>query len=81
MEISDPVIRAAVRQAVGGGAITEEGVSELTFLRFRELPESWEELELLPALERIELPQNTLLDGAALPEGNYVIALSGGDGT
>ncbi len=81
VEISDPVINAAVRQAVGGGAITEEGVSELTFLRFRELPESWEELELLPALERIELPQNTLLDGAALPEGNYVIALSGGDGT
>ena len=80
LEIRDPVIQAAVRQAVGGGAITEESVSELTFLRFRELPESWEELKLLPRLQRIELPQRSLLDGGALPEGGWVIELSGGDG-
>ena len=78
--IRDPVIQAAVRQAVGGGAITEERANELSFLRFRELPESWEELELLPRLERIELPQLSLLDGGALPEGDWVIELSGGDG-
>lgn len=81
LEIRDPVIRSAVRQAVGGGAITEEGVSELTFLRFGELPESWEELRLLPRLQRLELPQLSLLDGGALPDGDYVIVLSGGDGT
>ena len=81
LEIRDPVIQTAVRQAVGGGAITQEGISELTFLQFRELPESWEELSLLPALERIELPQRSLLDGAELPEGDYVIELSGGDGS
>ena len=81
LEIRDPVIRSAVRQAVGGGAITEEGVSELTFLRFGELPESWEELKLLPRLQRLELPQLSLLDGGALPDGDYVIVLSGGDGT
>ena len=80
LEIRDPVIQTAVRQAVGGGAIRQEGISELSFLRFRELPESWEELSLLPALERIELPQRSLLDGAELPEGDYVIELSGGDG-
>ena len=81
LEIRDPVIRSAVRQAVGGGTITEEGVSELTFLRFGELPESWEEIRLLPRLQRLELPQLSLLDGGALPDGDYVIVLSGGDGT
>lgn len=78
--ISDPILQAAVRQAVGGGAITEENLAELTFLRFRELPDSWEELRLLPALERIELPQQALLEGGGLPEGDYVIELSGGEG-
>lgn len=79
VEIRDPVIQTAVRQAAGG-AITEESISEITFLRFRELPESWEELEKLPALVRIELPQQALLDGGDLPKGDYVIELSGGDG-
>lgn len=79
LEIRDPVIQTAVRQAVGG-AITEEGVSEITFLRLKSLPESWEELTLLPALERIELPQRSLLEGGDLPEGDYVIVLGGGDG-
>ena len=80
LQIRDPAIRFAVRQAVGGGAITEERANEVSFLRFRELPESWEELELLPHLQRIELPQLSLLDGGALPEGDWVIELSGGDG-
>ncbi|MBQ6371507.1 MAG: hypothetical protein IJJ22_00090 [Oscillospiraceae bacterium] len=78
--ISDPAIHAAVRQAVGSGALTEERLSELSFLRLTELPESWKELELLPALERIVLPQQALLDGGELPEGDYVIELSGGGG-
>ncbi len=81
VEISDLVLQAAVRQAAGGGAITEERLSELSFLRLRELPESWEELRFLSALERIELPQQALLDGGALPDGDYVIELSGGDGS
>lgn len=80
LEIREPILQAAVRQAVGGGAITQEGVSGITSLRLKELPESWEELSLLPALERIELPQRSLLDGGTLPEGDYVIVLSGGDG-
>ena len=80
LEIREPILQAAVRQAVGGGAITQEGVSGITSLRLKKLPESWEELSLLPALERIELPQRSLLDGGTLPEGDYVIVLSGGDG-
>ena len=78
--ISDPVLQTAVRQATGGGAITEDLASEITFLRLDELPESWDELEKLPALERIELPQQALLGDAVLPEGDYTIELSGGDG-
>ena len=78
--IRDPVLQAAVQQAVGGGAITEERAQKITLLRFTELPENWEELSLLPSLERIELPQRALLDGGGLPEGDYVIELSGGDG-
>lgn len=81
LEVRDPVLQAAVRQAVGGGAITQELADGITVLRLKELPESWEELSLLPALERIELPQRSLLDGAELPEGDYVIELSGGDGS
>lgn len=80
VDIRDPAIRFAVRQAVGGGAITEERANEVSFLRFRELPESWEELELLPHLQRIELPQRSLLDGAELPDGDWIVELSGGDG-
>ena len=80
LQIRDPVLQTAVRQAVGGGAITEERICEITTLRFKELPENWEELALLPALERIELPQRALLDGGELPEGDYVIELRGGDG-
>ena len=80
LSFSDPVLQAAVRQAAGRWAITEERLRDITALRLDELPESWEELALLPSLERIELPQRALLDGGELPEGDYVIELSGGDG-
>lgn len=76
--IRDEVILDAARQAAGGGALTGEKAAQIRSLRLDELPESWEELALLPALERIELPQQALLDGEALPEGDYVIELSGG---
>ena len=42
------------------------------------MPQSWEELSLLPALERISLPQSALAEGGDLPEGDYVIELRGG---
>ncbi|MBQ3482530.1 MAG: hypothetical protein IJH48_09475 [Oscillospiraceae bacterium] len=80
VELSDPVIRAGVREAARGGAITPELTDELTELRLDAMPQSWEDLSLLPALERIEIPQQALLDGAPLPEGDYTIELNGGDG-
>ena len=76
--IRDEVILDAARQAAGGGALTGEKAAQIRSPRLDELPESWEELALLPALERIELPQQALLDGETLPEGDYVIELSGG---
>lgn len=76
----DPAILAAVRDAVHGGTITREMADGVSVLRFDEAPESWEELSLLPSLERIELPQQAVLDGAELPPDGYVVELSGGKG-
>ena len=78
VQFADPVILSAVRDAARGGAITEELASEITVLHLSALPESWEELEKLPALERIILPQQALLDGGALPDGELTVELSGG---
>ena len=43
------------------------------------VPESWEELALFPALERIELPQSAAAQAETLPEGVTVV-LKGGEG-
>ncbi len=76
---SDPVILAAMRQAAGGGSITEELASSVEVLWLDGVPEDWDELSELPALERIRLPQDAVTADTELPEG-YVIELSGGDG-
>ena len=75
---SDPVILSAVRDAARGGVITEELTSQITFLRLDGMPESWGDLELLPALERVELPQQTLTGRAELPPEGLTVELSGG---
>lgn len=79
LQFSDPVIRSALREA-SGGAITEELAETLRVLELDALPESWEELSRLPALERIRLPQQALEEAASLPDGDYTIELSGGEG-
>lgn len=78
IQISDPVILSAVRETVLGGVITESAAAAITSLRLDALPESWDELSLLPSLERIELPQQALLGDEALPDGGYIIELNGG---
>lgn len=80
LTFSDPVILSSLRRAARGGSITEDLADSITLLQLDGMPESWDDLALLPALERIELPQQALLEGGALPEGDYVIELSGGDG-
>ena len=78
--LTDPVIVSAVRKAARGGPITEEFANGLIELRLDAMPESWDDLNSLPSLERIEIPQQTIIDGGSLPEGGYTIELSGGDG-
>lgn len=78
VSFQDPTIREAARAAAGGGTLTPEGLQQIQVIRLQELPETWEDLALLPALQAIELPQNVLQQGTALPEGSYRIVLSGG---
>ena len=75
---TDPVILSAVRNAARGGAITEELVSEITVLRLSGMPESWEELEKLPALTTVTLPQQALLEEGTLPDGDITVEQTGG---
>lgn len=76
--LRDPAIYAAAKDALGGAALTEELVSQITCLNLDIAPENWEDLVHLPRLERIIIPQQYVLDGCSLPEGNYTIELSGG---
>ncbi len=78
VSLSDEVIRNAVRSAAEGGAITEEVTNGIHTLHLEGLPQSWADLSFLPNLEKIEIPQDALLSGGKLPDGDYVIALTGG---
>ena len=53
-------------------------MSEITVLRLSGMPESWEELEKLPALTTVTLPQQALLEEGTLPDGDITVELTGG---
>lgn len=78
ISFSDSVIREAVRAAVGGGALHEEQLQSIRSIRLTELPENWEDLSLLPALQEIEVPQREALTAEDLPIDAYRIVLYGG---
>lgn len=78
--LTDDALRDAVRAAVGGGEITEENLASVRTLRLRELPENSEELRLLGALERVEIPQSEAADALGLLEAGYTVVLYGGEG-
>ena len=78
VELRDPVFLSAVRKAARGGAITQELADNLKSVDLSGMPESWDDLALLPSLEEIRIPQEALLGGAPLPEGEYTIILTGG---
>lgn len=78
LPFADPVIREAARAAAGGGALTEDSVSQIQTIRLKELPDSWEDLAMLTDLQSVVLPQEAVMTGAELPEGSFRIVLSGG---
>ena len=80
IEINESVIRDAVRSQAEDGVITEELVNSITTLHLMTLPNSWEELEKLPNLERIEIPQQEIIIAEKLPDKKYTVILIGGDG-
>ena len=76
---ADETIRSAVRSAVGGGVLTEENTAAIEELRLDSLPSGWEDLEKLPKLTRIVLPQEAVLEAESLPDAGVVLVLTGGD--
>lgn len=72
------VIRNAVRNSVGR-PITEAAVQKLMVLHLTEVPEKLDELNCLPNLERIEIPEEAVPIFEALTE-QYTIVVYGGNG-
>ncbi|MBO5556589.1 MAG: hypothetical protein J5927_05340 [Oscillospiraceae bacterium] len=77
LPFSDPVIRQAAESALGG-TVTAEKAGAITTLTLDRLPDSWEDLSLLPAVERVRLPQTAVMEADALPSG-VIIVLTGGE--
>lgn len=75
---SDPALTQAVREALGGGLLTEESTQAVTMLRLNAMPERIEELLLLPNLTRIEIDQKIADSFQPLLE-RYEIVLRGGE--
>ena len=78
----DETLRAAVRSAVGGGPITEEAVAKLETLYLSQLPESLDELALLPRLTTLILSEAAAQGAPEQPElyDGYTLIVTGGDG-
>lgn len=72
------VIRNAVRYSVGS-PITDSGVQELRVLHLTEAPDKLDELNYLPKLERIEIPEEAVPVFESLTE-RYTIVVYGGNG-
>ena len=70
-----------VRSAVGGGAITEEAVAAIETLTLSRLPESLDDLDLLPNLSTLILTEEAAKTAPELPDlyERYTLILTGGD--
>lgn len=78
VSFSDPVIREAARTAAGGGVLNEESLESIQTLHLTELPDSWDDLRLLPGLVTIEITQEAAAEAGQLPVDTYRIVLYGG---
>ena len=76
---SDAVIAESVRAAVGS-PVTRESVEKLTALRLTGVPDAFEELDRLPALTWLEIPQECVSGAAenALYD-RYTVVIVGGE--
>ena len=79
--IADEYLQQTVRSAVGGGAITEEAVAAIETLTLSRLPESLDDLDLLPNLSTLILTEEAAKTAPELPDlyERYTLILTGGD--
>ena len=79
--IENKALQQAVRAAVGGGPITKEALSQVEVLYLSKLPETVEELSVLPRLATLILSQEAAKGAPELPElyERYTLTVAGGD--
>ena len=64
-----------LRQAVNGLLLTEESLAEITKLELNRLPEDLSELDQLPNLEILSIPQNLADQADGIMERGISVAL------
>lgn len=69
-------LRDLLREETGGGLLTEETLATITELRLEQLPENLAELEKLPNLEKLILPQAEALKAGDLIDRGIAIVLA-----
>ena len=79
--IEDEALQAAVREAIGGGFITEESLAEVETLRLSRLPENGEDLLLFPHLTTLILSQGAAQEAPQQPGlyDAYTLIVAGGE--
>ena len=79
--LKDQALREAVRETIGGGAITEEAVRGLKTLSLSRLPDGLEDLSLLPDLSTLILSEAAAQGAPQLPElyDRYTLIVAGGE--
>ena len=78
---ADEYLRETVRSAIGGGAITEAAAAGIETLALSRLPESAEDLALLPNLTTLILSEEAAKAAPDIPElyETYTLIVTGGD--
>ncbi len=83
VSFADAAVREAVRDALGGGILTEDRLKTVRTLRLTgdTLPETLSDLAMLENLETVELSQSAAKDAVRHPElFAYTVVLYGGGG-
>ena len=83
VDIPDEALREVVRAAMGGGQITEAGLSAIESLYLAQLPEDLDDLALLPNLTTVRLSQAAAQAAPEHPElyERYTLIVAGGEGS